>query len=161
MISLIVAVSKNGVIGKNGKLPWHLPSELANFKHLTMGHPVIMGRKTFESIGKPLPGRRNIIVTRDKGYQAENCIVAHSLEEALATAQAADEIFIIGGQSLFEEALSKADKIYLTKVDAQVDGDTFFNLDLGGWQETSSQHHPADARNQYAYDFTVLERSGL
>ena len=130
MISIIVAAAgKKRVIGKKGALPWYIPQELKRVKEITMGHPIIMGRKTHESIGRPLPGRTNIVVTHEPNYQAEGCMVAHSLEEALRQAMLAqgdDEVFIIGGGQIYEQALPLADKLYLTYVDKEIDGDVFF-----------------------------------
>ena len=136
-ISLIVAASQNGVIGKGNKLPWKLPADLKRFKELTMGHPVILGRKTFESIGKPLPGRTNIVVTKQKNYPAEGIRVAHSVEEAIRSCGDAEEIFVIGGASLYGQALPYADKIYLTIIHQDFEGDTrLFDLDEKIWRET-------------------------
>lgn len=159
IISLIVAVAHGGVIGKDGGLPWHLPGELVYFKQKTMGHPIIMGRKTHESIGRALPGRTNIVITRNPGYKAaEGCIVVGSLDDALARCGNADEVFIIGGESIYAAALPKANKIYLTKVGAQVDGDKFFKFDASQWRQTFSEKHGTDAKNKYPYEFTILEK---
>ena len=125
MLSLIVAASRNGVIGAGGKLPWHLPADLQRFKKLTMGHPILMGRKTFKSIGKPLPGRTNIVITRQEGFQACGAAVAHSLEEALQMCEKEAEVFVIGGAEIYKQALPLADKIYLTRVEQDFEGDTF------------------------------------
>nr|AIA18378.1 Dihydrofolate reductase [uncultured bacterium] len=161
MISTIVAVAKNGVIGKEGGLPWYLPAELARFKEVTMGHPIIMGRKTHESIGRPLPGRTNIVVTRNKGFKADGCIVVDSLEKAIVEAkkgEGADEIFIIGGEQIYKEAMPMLNRIYLTNVDAEVAGDKFFKYDLKKWKEISSEKHSADEKNRHNFEFTVLDR---
>ena len=154
-------------------MPWHLPAELARFKEVTMGHPIIMGRKTHESIGRALPGRTNIVVTRNKGYRAEGCRVAGSLDEAIELAKKSEggsaaqtskkfrrpkEIFIIGGEQIYKDAMPKLERIYLTKVDATIDGDKFFYYDPKEWKQVSSQKHPADDKNQYDFEFTVLER---
>lgn len=160
-LSLIVAAANNGVIGKSGGLPWYLPAELARFKQLTMGHPLIMGRKTHESIGRALPGRDNIVISSNREYKAEDCQVVPSLEAAIAAAKKAegsDEIFVIGGESVFAEALPLADKIYLTKVDADVNGDRRFDYDPEAWRQTFSEKHTADENNKYPFEFTVLER---
>lgn len=125
-LSLIVAMSQNRVIGKNNKLPWHLPEDLKQFKKITMGHPIIMGRKTFESIGKPLPGRENIVITRDSSYRAEGIRVTHSLQEAIQSFKVQDELFVIGGADIFKIALPFAHKIYLTLIAKNIEGDTFF-----------------------------------
>lgn len=144
-ISLIVAASRNGVIGTGGKLPWHLPADLKRFKELTMGHPILMGRKTFQSIGKPLPGRTNIVITRQPGFQACGAVVAHSLEEALRLCEKEAEAFVIGGAEIYKQALPLADRIYLTRINQDFDGDTFlFDIDPAVWKETSRQNFPAD-----------------
>ena len=161
IISIIVAVSKNGVIGKEGDTPWYLPAEMAYFKEKTMGHPIIMGRKTHESIGRALPGRYNIVITRNKNFKAEGCDVVNSQEEALEKAKSAEggeEVFVIGGESIYKEALPLSDKIYLTKVSAEVEGDKFFKFDPTNWKQTFSEKHKADGSNKYDYEFTVLER---
>ena len=161
VISTIVAVAENGVIGAENSLPWHLPAELAHFKELTMGHPIIMGRKTHQSIGRTLPGRTNIVVSRNPEYTvAEGAILVDSLDKALAKAKAVDkeEIFVIGGEAIYTEALPKLDRIYLTKVKATVDGDKYFKYDSKDWRQLSSQKHSADEKNRYDYEFVVLER---
>lgn len=157
-LSIIVATAKDGVIGKSGGLPWYLPAELAYFKNTTMGHSIIMGRKTHESIGRALPGRTNIVITRDPNYQAEGCRVVTSLDEAIKVADAQNEVFIIGGESIYAQAIDKTDRIYLTQVNADIKGDKYFKFDPGSWQEVSRQEHKADERNEYDYAFTVLER---
>ena len=157
--SLVVAVARNGVIGRDNRLPWKLPDDLAYFKRVTMGHPIVMGRRTWESIGKPLPGRKNIVVTRQRDYQAAGCTVVHSLDEAWSAAGDADEVCVIGGTTLFEESLPIADRIHLTEVEAEVEGDTFFpTFDRGEWQEREVERHPADARHAYPFRIVVLER---
>ncbi len=158
-ISLIVAVADNGVIGKKGTmLPWHQGGDLQRFKRLTMGHPIIMGRTTYETIGRPLPGRQNIIITRDPDYQAEGCTVVHSIDEALQAASQAEDVFIIGGANIFEQTLPLADKIYLTQVHAEPEGDAFFRYHPADWQQTDSESHPADAKNDHPYSFITLAR---
>lgn len=139
MVSLVVAASRNGVIGAGGKLPWRLPADLKRFKEITLGHPIIMGRKTFESIGKPLPGRTNIVITRQKGFQACGATVAHSLEEALQICEGQEETFVIGGAEIYKEALPQAARIYLTRIDQDFEGDTRLDLDLSAWEETSRE----------------------
>lgn len=161
MISAIVAVAKNGVIGKEGGLPWYLPAELARFKEVTMGHPIIMGRKTHESIGRALPGRTNIIVTRNSTFHVEGCIVVGSLNRALEAAKKAEgneEIFIIGGVNVYEQAMPLADRLYLTKVHANIPGDKIFRYNPSDWREISCEKHSADESNQYNFEFTILER---
>lgn len=132
---------------------------MAYFKKITMGHPVIMGRKTHESIGRPLPGRQNIIISRDKSYQAAGCEVVQSLDEALAAAVGSDEVFIIGGSSIYDVAMSKLDKIYLTRVKADIDGDKFFDFDGRGWRKLSSELHEANHQDEYAYELQVWARN--
>lgn len=157
--SLVVAVSRNGVIGRDNQLPWRLPADLAFFKRVTMGHPIIMGRKTHESIGKPLPGRLNIVVTGQRDYDAPGCTVAHSLDDALSAAGAAEEVSIIGGSSIFQAALPRADTIYLTEVDADVEGDVFFPaFDRSLWSEAEIERHAADERHAYPFRILRLER---
>ena len=158
-ISLIVAMANHRVIGKGNALPWHLPADLRHFKATTMGHPIIMGRKTHESIGRPLPGRTNIVVTHKRDFRAEGCVVVHSLHEALQAAGEADEVFIMGGASLYEQALPLADRIYLTRIDADIDGDTYFpEIDWTEWQEIERQAFQPDAKNPHAYSFLIIER---
>jgi dihydrofolate reductase len=157
--SLVVAVARNGVIGRDNGLPWRLPADLAHFKRVTMGLAVIMGRRTYESIGKALPGRLNIVVSRDRGYGAPGCTVVPSLEAAWAAAGGAKEACVIGGTSLFEEALANADVIHLTEVEADVTGDTFFpRFDRSQWREVELGRHPADERHAYPLRFVRLER---
>ena len=145
MVSLIVAASRNGVIGAKGKLPWRLPTDLQRFKELTMGHPILMGRKTFESIGKPLPGRINIVVTRQKGFQCCGVTVVHSPEEALLICEDEREVFVIGGAEIYQQALSFANRIYLTRIEKDFEGDTaLFEIDLKVWKEVSREEFPND-----------------
>lgn len=153
--SIIVAAASNGVIGYHNRLPWHLPADLAYFKKITYGRAIIMGRTTFESIGKPLLGRVNIILTHKIDYKLpNNCKLAHNLEEALAGAAQSQEIFFIGGSNVYTQALPIVDKIYLTRVHAFPAGDTFFpHLDSTQWQEVKKVDHPADASHSYPYSF--------
>lgn len=156
-ISLIAAASENNVIGRDGGLPWSLPDDLRYFKEKTLGHPVITGRKNYASIGRPLPERTNIIVTRDAHFSAEGCRVVHSLEDAVEVAKQEDpeEIFVMGGGEIYALALPMADRVYLTRVHAEIDGDTYFpELDSEQWAEVSTEEHVADDR--HAYDFTIL-----
>jgi len=156
-ISLIVAVARNGVIGKDGKLPWHLPEDLKRFKALTMGHHLIMGRKTWESIGRPLPGRTSVVVTRQSNYSAPGALVTHSLAAAIEACQGDDEIFVIGGAETYREALPRADRVYLTEVLADYAGDTWFP-ELGGeWHEVSREPHRGDG-SAVAVTYVVYER---
>lgn len=159
IISLIVAVARNHVIGNRNALPWHLPADLKYFKRITLGKPIIMGRKTFESIGRPLPGRMNIIITHERDYQAAACIVVHSIDDALKTAQAHEEVMVIGGAKLFEQTLPRADRIYLTEIAEDFVGDVFFPaLNQNDWRETQRTTHPADEHNPHIYSFVVLDR---
>jgi dihydrofolate reductase len=159
-ISLIVATDEKGVIGKDNIIPWHMPADMAHFKETTMGHPIIMGRKTFESIGRPLPGRQNIVITHKPDFSHEGIQVANSLETAIALAVVShvSEIFIIGGQAIYEAALPKVAKIYLTLIHAEIPGDKYFKYDASQWKETSRQSHKADKDNRYDYDFITLEK---
>ncbi len=160
-ISAIAATARNNVIGKDNQIPWYLPEDLKFFKRTTLKHHIIMGRKNFRSIGRPLPKRTNIVITRDPFFTATGCIVAHSLSEALETAKrnGEDEAFIIGGGEIYRQSLPFWDKIYLTEVDLEVEGDVFFpEIDEKDWNEISSEPHKADERNAYDYIFRVLER---
>jgi dihydrofolate reductase len=152
-------MGKNRVIGADGRIPWHLPSELKLFKSLTMGHHIVMGRKTYESINRLLPGRTTVIVTRQREYRVPGAIVAHSVGEALDACKGDDEILVIGGADLFRETLPIADRIYLTVVDAEPDGDTFMpEFDLSAWRETSSQDFAPDEKHAHGYRFTIYDR---
>ncbi len=152
-------MAKNRVIGANGAIPWHLPEELKRFKVLTMGHHLIMGRKTWESIGRLLPGRETVIVTRQPGYKVPGAKIAHSLDEAVAACGEDREIFLIGGAELYAQALPRAGRIYLTTVDATVDGDTFMpEFDTADWREISSESFAADGKNRYAFRCSTHER---
>ena len=158
MISLIVAMDKNRVIGNGGKIPWHLPADFAYFKATTLGHPVIMGRATFESIGRPLPGRKNIVLTRGE-FTHDGVDVAHSLDEAQSLADGDSEIFVIGGAKVYAEALPIADKLYITFVEGDFIGDTFFpEVDWLLWREVKSENREADEKNPHAMRFAVFER---
>jgi dihydrofolate reductase len=158
-VSLIVAVSQNYVIGRAGRLPWRLAADLRRFQRLTMGHHLIMGRKTYESIGRPLPGRTSIVVTRQAQYAAPGVVVARGVDEALQAAAGDSEVFIIGGGELYRQAMPRVERIYMTVVAATVEGDTFFpELDADQWQTVAESLHPADARNEFAHRFLVCER---
>ncbi len=161
LISLLVAVAGNGVIGRDNGMPWHLPDDLKRFKSLTMGKPMLMGRKTFESIGKALPGRTSLVLTRSRNWSAAGAVVVHSLEEAIERAGDGPELVVVGGADIYRLALPRARRIYLTRVLASVDGDTVFpSLDQQAWRETHREHHPVDARHAYPMAFCVLERVG-
>jgi len=162
IISLIVAMDEKRGIGKDGKLPWRLSSDLKRFRELTMGHHMIVGRKTFESIGKPLPGRQTIVVTHNAGFKADGCLVAGSVQAALALAQerGEPEVFVIGGAEIYAQVIDVADRVYLTQVHAEVDADTFFpELKPDTWTEIQSTFQAADERNQYSFSFKQLERN--
>jgi len=159
MISLIVAVGKNNEIGKNNELLWHLPNDLKYFKQITLGLPIVMGRKTFESIGRPLPGRVNVIVTRNSNFKPEGCIVVDSIQNAMKATMSAQNVMIIGGADIYSQTLPIADRIYLTEVDAELEADKFFpSIDQNLWEEISRKHNPKDEKNEYNYDFVVLKR---
>jgi dihydrofolate reductase len=160
-ISIIAAMAENRVIGINNTLPWHLPADLKHFRQITTGHHVIMGRRNYESIGKPLPNRTNIVVTRNHDYRAPGCVVAHSLEEAVERAHADPEIFIIGGADLYRQSFACSDRLYLTLVHANVAGDTYFpDFDPHQWNEIMRERHEADDKNPYAYSFLAYDRCG-
>jgi dihydrofolate reductase len=157
-ISLIVAATKNHVIGKDGAMPWHLPADLQYFKKITMGKPIIMGRKTFDSIGRPLPGRRNIVVTQNRAWSHQGVEVVHDIADALTLVQK-DEAFVIGGATLYAAALPVASRVYLTAIDATIDGDTFFPaLDQQTWREIAHEHRAKDEKNAHDLDFIVYAR---
>ena len=160
MISLLVAMDQNRVIGKDNQLPWHLPADLQYFKKVTMGHPIIMGRKTFDSIGRVLPGRENVIVTRNREYKNEDCTILHSIDEIKQFADGKEqEVFVIGGAEIFKGILPVADRLYLTEIDASFEGDTYFpTIDDKEWRQVSVTPGVADEKNKYAHRFIVLER---
>ena len=159
-VSLIVAMARNRVIGVNNTLPWHLPADLKHFKTLTMGHHIVMGRKTYESIGRPLPGRTSVVVTRNPGYAPPGVITANSLEAAISACGEAAEIFVIGGAELYRQAITFADRIYLTEIDAGIPGDVhFMELDGRQWQETERKRHMPDEKNAYPYQFVTYDRT--
>ena len=159
-IALIVAMAENRVIGCNNQLPWRIPADLRHFRALTMGKPIIMGRKTYESIGRPLPGRDNIVISGDRLYQAKGCQVVNSIDQALAVAGHSEEAMIIGGANLYRQTLEIADRLYLTLVKAEPEGDTWFpQIELQQWREIERETHKADESNEYDYDFVVLDRA--
>jgi len=159
ILALVAAVADNGVIGRDNRLPWHLPADLSHFKRLTLGRPILMGRRTWESLPGRLPQRRHIVLTRDTDYQAEGCTVVRSLDEAMAAAGPADELLIVGGAALYAEALPRADRLYLTRVHARVEGDTRFpSWNPADWIEVDRVEHPADGRNPLSMTFLTLER---
>ena len=163
-LSIIVAVAENGVIGRNGDLPWRLSADLRRFKQTTMGHAMIMGRKTWESIGKPLPGRKSIVVSRDESYDTgfDEVSVVTNLDDALAdarSAEQADEAFVIGGAGIYEICLPRADRLYLTRVHATVEGDVRLPaIDWDQWQLCEAEGHPADEKNDYSHTYQLWQR---
>ena len=158
-VSLVVAMGSNRAIGAQGKLPWHIPEDLKRFKALTLGHPIVMGRKTYESIGRLLPGRTSVIVTRERGYAVPGALVAHSLDAALVQCTDAEEVFVIGGGELFAEALARAQRIYLTHVDLAPPADTFFPpLDPAQWREVRCETLARRADGTVLAALQVLER---
>ncbi|NDK55892.1 dihydrofolate reductase [Pontibacter fetidus] len=160
MIAIVVAVAENNVIGKDNQLIWHLPADLRFFKNLTMGHPIIMGRKTYESIGKPLPGRTTVIITRQQDFEAPGCIVVNSIDEAITEAQTIDQdVYIIGGAEIYKQALARTDTIYLTRVHYRFEGDTFFpEIKENDWEVIYEEKHEPDEKNKYSYSFITLKR---
>ena len=161
IVSLIVAASRNGVIGRNNDLPWRLPNDLKFFKRTTMGKPIIMGRKTHESIGRALPGRRNLVITRNPEYRSKGVEIFGSLGDALKACLEEEEVCIIGGGSIYREAfdLDLVDRLYLTRVEAEIEGDTYFNAPEGKeWREVSRESYPADEKHAYPYTFLTLEK---
>jgi dihydrofolate reductase len=158
IVSIVVAIAQNHAIGKNNQLLWHLPKDLKHFKEITSGHTIIMGRKTFDSVGKPLPNRRNIIITR-QNITIDGCEVVNSLPDALKLAERVDEVFIVGGAEIYKQAMPLTDRIYLTIVHENFDGDTYFpEIKEDTWQETERSDHQADEKHAFAYSFITLER---
>ncbi len=164
-LALIWAMSRNRTIGRNNALPWHLSEDLKYFKRITMGKPIIMGRKTFQSIGRPLPGRSNIVITRDPDFSAEGVKVVHSLEQAIAVAESiglidgSEEAVVIGGEQIYALALPLAQRLYMTQVHAEVEGDAHFpEFDLTQWEEQGREDHAASGPNPFDYSFVVLSR---
>jgi len=156
-LTLVVAYSENRAIGRDNALPWRLPGDLAHFKRTTLGHPILMGRKTWESLGRPLPGRLNVVISRDPAYRAEGARVTRSLDDAIRACDGAAQAFVIGGAQIFEQALPRAQCIVATEIHAPVEGDTFFpGLPDSRWREISREPQPEE--NGYAYDFVVYER---
>lgn len=159
-LTFVVAMAENRVIGKDGDLPWRLPADLAHFKRLTVGKPVVMGRKVYDSIGRPLPDRQNIVLTRNPDFQAPGCIVVHSSGEALEAA-AGPDIMIIGGEEIYRLYLPQVGRVELTLIHAEIGGDTFFPELPGQWMETARRERAADERNPYDLSFLTLERTPL
>lgn len=163
-LSLMAALSTNNVIGRNNDVPWRLSTDLKRLKAMTMGHHVIMGRKTYESVGKPLPGRTNVVITRQEGYAPEGVTVVHSLEDAVRVAAQAgeSEAIILGGAEIYAQAMHRADRMYLTRVHAEVEGDTWFPDfdDVSEWRLTDAEHFDADEKNEHPFSFLTYERAG-
>ena len=158
-LELVAAAARNGVIGRDNGLPWRLPADLAHFKRVTLGHPILMGRRTWDSIGRPLPGRQNSVLTHDRAFRAAGATVVHSLAEAKSAAGAAERLMVIGGADLFRACLDDADVLHLTEVDADLQGDVHFPpWQRGDWQEVAREAHPPDERHAYAYSFVTLRR---
>ncbi len=162
-LSILVAMAKNRVIGRNNTLPWHLPADLKHFKSLTMGHPMIMGRKTYESIGKPLPGRINIIVTKQSNFQAPGTAIVNSIEEALERSKASSitnrECFIIGGAELYQQTLKLCHRLYITEIQSDFEGDTFFpEFNPDDWRESARERHQDNDKGGLVYHFVILGR---
>lgn len=160
ILSLIAAMADDRAIGINNSLPWKLPADMQWFRRHTLGKPVVMGRKTFESFGgRPLPQRTNIVITSDQSYQAEGAVVVHSIDEALAAAGEVEEVMIIGGESFYRQMLPRADRFYLTLVHGKFEADAWFpDFDLAAWEEVERTEHPADGKNPYACSFLILQR---
>lgn len=160
MISLLLAMDANRLIGRENQLPWHLPKDLAYFKRMTMNHKIVMGRKTFDSIGRPLPGRENIILTRDKQFSRNDCLIIHSMDELLELSKQSDEeIFVIGGSEIFKEILPHSDRLYITHIYHEFEGDTYFpETDDEDWEVISREVGETDDKNPYHFEFVVYDR---
>ena len=159
-LSIITAMDQNRLIGRDNALPWHLPADLAFFKKTTLGKPILMGRKTYESIGRPLPGRQNIIISRDPEYHMEGCDSATSIEQALSMIENHPEAMLIGGSSLYQQTIDLADKLYITYIHSQFEGDAWFpEIPLQNWIESAREDHFADDKNSYDYSFVTYSRS--
>jgi dihydrofolate reductase len=158
IVSFVVAIAENNAIGKDNKLLWYLPTDLKHFKQITNGQTIIMGRKTYDSMGKPLPNRRNIVITRNADLKLEGAEVTNSLAEALLLCKTEEEVFIIGGAEIYKQALDQTDRIYLTRVHQQFDADAYFpELDMDKWVETAREEHQPDEKNNIAFTFLTLE----
>jgi dihydrofolate reductase len=155
----VVAVAENGVIGRDNALPWRLPNDLKFFKKTTLGHPILMGRATFDSIGRPLPGRLNLVLSHKRDLHIEGCTVVHSLDDAIAAGADASELMVVGGAQVYAQILPRADRIYLTRVHADVAGDTYFPaIDTTQWRAESTERYEADAQHAHAYSFITMQR---
>ena len=158
-LSILVAFDRTRLIGRSGGLPWHLPADLRRFKAITMGKTVVMGRATHESIGRPLPGRRNVVLTHQPDYVSPGCEIFHSLDLALSCSEGEEEVMIIGGRTVYMEAIPLCTRIYLTEVDAELEGDIYFPvLTADAWREASVEHHFADSEHRFGYCFKVFDR---
>ena len=159
IISIITAMDKNQLIGKDNALPWKIPADLQFFKKVTMSKPIIMGRKTFESIGRPLPGRQNIVITRDESYTADGCDVVYSIDDAISLAGDIDEVMVIGGANIYQQFLEKCDRLYLSRVLGEFEGDAWFpEIDFNVWRLIEKEDHKADEKNECDYSFQIYER---
>jgi dihydrofolate reductase len=158
MISFLLALDKNKLIGKDNDLPWRLPADLKYFKRVTMGHTIIMGRLTYQSIGKPLPGRVNVVLTHDLHFEAPGCTVMHSPEDVLKLSHPDNEFFVIGGSGVFKAFEPYVDRLYLTEIDHEFEGDTYFTMDYSNWEIQSVEEGTVDEKNVYPYRFLVLNR---
>jgi dihydrofolate reductase len=161
IVSIIAAVSDNNVIGRDNRMPWHISADLKWFKALTMGHHLLMGRKTFQSLTRPLPGRTIVVITHNRDFHADGVLTAHSIERAIEAARLDDEVFIAGGAQIYEQAIHRADRMYITRVHADVIGDAFFPEfdDITEWKLVDVEHCEADERNEYPYSFLTYERA--
>jgi dihydrofolate reductase len=163
-LSIVVILSTNNVIGRDNQLPWHMPADLKRFKNLTMGHHILMGRRTFDEIKKPLPGRVNVVITRDHHFAVEGVAISRSIDEAISKAEAAGdkEIFLIGGGEIFKQVIHRADRMYITRIHADIEGDTYFPEfdDVNEWKLVDAEHFEADEKNAYPYSFLTYERTG-
>ncbi len=158
-INIIVAMDRERAIGYQGKLPWSLPPDLKRFKEITTGHTIIMGRKTYESIGRPLPNRTNVIISRNPNFHAQDCVTISSLTEVLANVKDNDEVFVIGGSDIYKQALPYSQKIYMTLIDKVFKGDTFFpSLESNDWQETQRESYRSEGQDPFIYHFTIWQR---
>ena len=158
-LSIVVAMDDNHLIGKGNRLPWHLPADLAFFKKITTGHSILMGRKTYDSIGKTLPNRRNIVITRNTDVSIPGCEVVDSIEKALSITKDEEEIMVIGGANLFEQLLPEVNKLYITRIEGEFEGETYFpHYDENDWLEVSRESHQPDETNKYAYQFSIMDR---
>jgi len=161
LLSIIVAMDNNKLIGKNNQLPWRLPADLAFFKKITSNNTVIMGKKTYDSIGKPLPNRRNIIITRNKNLKIDNCEIFNSIDQAI-NATKKEKVFIIGGANIWQQTLDKVSRLYITQIEAEFEGDTYFpKYDENNWQEINSESHLPDEKNPYKYHFKTFDKKVL